>query len=341
MPADKQKHADLEARALELVLECQRAVTNDESALLAFKSRSPQHAQALDRAQQFLQLSRQVTPPARTIWSSLSYAIELQWARWSETRLSLAAPVALAASMVVAIIMVLNINAPDETALAQQAISPAVLQDYDTGWRERRNVTLQDGSSVWLDWRTSLRTEIGPDSRTVFLDRGTAAFKVVSEPDRPFFVISGDVQTEVTGTEFLVSRQSDEQLEVAVLEGQVIVSATNQGQQPINKEQVVKIENGFIGKVESRPADEIGQWRDGMLVFNGRPLLDALSRIQPYTRYALDTRQIADHPGEVSGVFFIDQADEALFAILQTHRIEYAVKDGNRLRLQQASLSRP
>ena len=44
--------------------------------------------------------------------------------------------------------------------------------------------------------------------------------------------------------------------------------------------------------------------------------------------------------GLVSGVFFIDQADEALITILETHRLE-ADQTGNQLRLRFALPRRP
>ena len=103
----------------------------------------------------------------------------------------------------------------------------------------------------------------------------------------------------------------------------------------------MRVDDGVMGAVAQRSLEEIGPWRDGMLIFDERPLLDALAALKPYTRYELDTSAIAAHAGRVSGVFFIEQAQDALLTILETHRIDIEQDGNTRLRLHPARPRRP
>lgn len=329
----------LDAQAFELV-ETHRRTPGPESlaALNAFRSRSSTHASAVRQAEQFLDLPRQIQRPRRTFFlQSVWFRLDLWWTRFAEHRVAASAAIAVLAGITTLWVLA---NRSEYAAPAIAAVE-STAETFSTGWRQQRELVLSDGSTVWLGWQTALAVELTPTQRHVSLSRGVAAFKVTGDPHRPFFVSAGSVRTRVTGTEFVVSRQHPSHVEVAVLEGQVKVLDPATGEATLNAAQTVSVNDGAMSAVTRRSPGEIGQWRDGMLVFNDRPLLDALSALAPYTRYQLDTSEIAGHSGLVSGVFFIDQADEALLTVLQAHRIQTDNAGGNRLRLRHARPQRP
>lgn len=208
-----------------------------------------------------------------------------------------------------------------------------VANTFSTGWKQQREVQLADGSTVWLDWNTHLIVELSSSERHARLERGSAAFQIRADTSHPFYVKSGDVVTRVTGTEFVVSRHDGDVVEVAVLEGEVRVSAGKDNETILGPAQVVSVRDSLVGRISKRSLAEIGQWRSGVLVFRERPVLEVLKTLTPYTQYIVDASAISDHKGRVSGTFFIDQADDALFTLLQVHRIDYEFAKGDKLQL--------
>lgn len=324
----------LTSQAIELLAAYRQAPSDrNREQLKAFHDVSPAHADALARAEQFLQLSGQLKTRRRSTPQTVWFYLEL-WALRLVGHHS-ALPITVASCF--ALLIVWNLATPQQDvslANRQPGASDAQPTHFETAWREQRSITLGDGSTVWLGWRTELDVDFSAARRTVRLHKGVAAFQVRSDPDRPFFVRARAVQTRVTGTEFVVDLQQSDKVAVSVVEGQVSVSGADLSEVMLGAEESVAVVNGLLATKEFRPQNQIGQWRDGMLVFEDEALLDVLGALQPYTRYQLNTSAISGHGGRVTGVFFIEQADEALFTLLETHRIDVDESDSNRLFLR-------
>ena len=87
------------------------------------------------------------------------------------------------------------------------------------------NLTLSDGSRVWLNAESSLRYPVAftGSVRNVEIT-GEAYFEVSKDPQRRFNVISGGLTTGVLGTHFNVNTYADEpSMKVTLLEGSVRV----------------------------------------------------------------------------------------------------------------------
>lgn len=88
---------------------------------------------------------------------------------------------------------------------------------------QRANITLPDGTRVWLNSHTELRygTEYGHKERLVELD-GEAYFEVAKDKNRRFVVRAGDLEVEALGTSFDVKAYKEDKTWVAtLLEGKV------------------------------------------------------------------------------------------------------------------------
>lgn len=145
---------------------------------------------------------------------------------------------------------------------------------YQTVKGENKKITLPDSTLVWLNANTRLEvlSDYAGDFRKVNLV-GEAYFQVRPDPERPFIITSGELQTKVLGTSFNVSAYpvlSD--IKVAVNTGKVSVSKGNQSLATLTPgkaihynrqtQQVMLIEEG--GATQS-------SWR------NGRVMLDDAS----------------------------------------------------------------
>ncbi|MBL8268484.1 FecR family protein [Steroidobacter sp.] len=97
-------------------------------------------------------------------------------------------------------------------------------QRYSTSIGEQRLIVLDDGSSVKLNTRSSIKIHFSEHERAVELSEGQALFVVAKDANRPFTVRSGEVQVRAVGTQFDVYRRSAGTT-VTVVEGQVVVAA--------------------------------------------------------------------------------------------------------------------
>ncbi|MEM1174701.1 MAG: FecR domain-containing protein [Pseudomonadota bacterium] len=306
-----------------------------DAELDAFRRSSRDHGDALEAAADYLRVARSVPRRPTTRLRRFRFGLQLWVARLTQP--PVAAAWALAVALGIAWLVILDAPSPPPGSTVVQ-IAPEI-QVYETGWRERKEVTLQDGSQVWMDWQTTVSSTFSGDSRRVNISRGSAAFKVTEDVSKPFYVAANDLVVRVTGTEFTVKVESENRVAVEVLEGSVRVRL-NDKEASLQAEQRLVSTPRSLGPVEHRPSNEIGRWRDGMLVFNQRPLIEALDALGQYLPYSIDTRDLVNGDREVTGVYFVDEAEKGLTAIIQSHRL-VATPDGQTLRIQDQLPQRP
>ncbi len=90
----------------------------------------------------------------------------------------------------------------------------------------QKQVTLSDNSKVWINSGTTLEYdgEVG-DNRIARLD-GEAYFKVAKGNEKSFIVKTSDTEIEVTGTEFNVKENADDNItHITLTEGSITVEA--------------------------------------------------------------------------------------------------------------------
>ena len=97
---------------------------------------------------------------------------------------------------------------------------------FETGIR-MDSLNLVDGSTIYLSPGTTIsyRENFNRKSRNVTLQKGNAFFKVAKNPDKPFIVESGELETKVLGTSFNILMHPNE-CKVTVHTGRVNVSSS-------------------------------------------------------------------------------------------------------------------
>lgn len=313
----------------------------------AWRKQSPAHERAAVQAEADWEVLGQVDDVPLSWLDSLKFAIQVRLARFAENPLRLAPTMGVAMVLVAAVYLSLDPTFRSKThsdavpgrAEAGSAVSP---ESYRTGRGRQRTLSLDDGSEVWLDWSTELTVSMTASERRVRLLRGKALFSVASDLYRPFSVASEGALATALGTQFVVHRLDDQTVEVQVLEGAVDVQAEGRGEPTrLGVANIVRVTDGEVGQVKSRPVVEIGAWRDGVLVFEKRPLIEVLETLQPYTSYQIDASDVFDSDRPVSGTFLLGKGDDALRAIMQSYRMTGEVQDRNRLVLRSMAPERP
>lgn len=186
---------------------------------------------------------------------------------WHSPRALLALAVAACIAILIAPTLILRIQADRVTGTAQIA-----------------SVGLPDGSTVTLAPDSAIRITYSEARREVRLLAGEAFFDVRRDAARPFSVLSGEAKAVVLGTAFDVLLR-EEGARVAVRRGHVRVERQTgdiSGAQNLRPGQWTDLSwSGAVSRGSHNPA-LAGAWRDRRLMFDDRPIAEALEDLRPW-----------------------------------------------------------
>jgi transmembrane sensor len=227
--------------------------------------------------------------------------------RWSRRGIGVAvASVALAACIAAAVIPSLLLR---------------LQSDYATGTAMLRTLDLPDGSRVTLAPSSAVAVAFGAGERRLRLLQGEAFFEVARDPERPFRVEAGVVQASALGTSFDV-RWDLPDVTVAVQEGTVQVDAPGVGRRVSEKlgaGQSVRIAPGDKVERGEDPPGVTAAWRKGQLLSQDRPLREAIDQLRRYYPGTIMVTDGALAERTVTGVYNLDDPEEALRGIVKAH----------------------
>ncbi|MBC8109652.1 MAG: FecR domain-containing protein [Verrucomicrobia bacterium] len=150
-------------------------------------------------------------------------------------------------------------------------------QTISTANAKQNQFTLADGSVIYLNAGSSFRfpKQFSGSTREVYLT-GEAFFKVAKNPEKPFIIHTGNLQTQVLGTSFNVQAYpNDSLIAVTVVSGKVSVSDSlasltlQPGGQALYRTHTRKLMGGSV-----QDAAEYQAWTSGKLVFDSKNMAE-------------------------------------------------------------------
>jgi transmembrane sensor len=157
----------------------------------------------------------------------------------------------------------------------------------NTGKNERRELILPDKSKVWLNQNTKLEYAYRDGIRKVSLS-GEAFFEVSKDPEHPFVISSGELETKVLGTSFNVrAYPGEEKVEVTVKTGRVEVVSTKAAKPEKielfpNDSGVFDAATEELAKTETSIA-KADSWKEGAVVYDqDTPLSEVLPTLERF-----------------------------------------------------------
>ena len=128
---------------------------------------------------------------------------------------------------------------------------------------------------------------------------GEAYFVIKKKPEtgEEFQIVTKDLSVTVLGTSFNVNTRND-QTEVLLEEGKVILAVANQKQTiDMNPGDLItysKKSNTLEENRNNAPALETAAWKEGSLIFNNSPLIEALFEIEDIygIRFVIETGEL-------------------------------------------------
>lgn len=193
---------------------------------------------------------------------------------------------------------------PNQVAVNEAASLTAVGRaDYVTGKGQKSIVDLPDGTRVTLDADSAVDVAFTGGRRDVRLLNGRAFFDVAHDRAHPFAVQAAGRVVTALGTQFDV-RLTPGAVRVVLAQGSVSVASGSTA--PLIKlapGQAFAAQDGAAGKVSTSDLAEDLAWKQAVVEFQDRPLSEAISVLNRYTRAQIvikDPKVAALH---ITGVF--------------------------------------
>ncbi len=301
----------------------------DQRHLTEWVEASPEHLKAYEAARRICAVvSQNAAHP--DIMAMRSVALSAQPPQRASRHLLTAAGLA-AAAVGLGYLMLVQSQNPAGTPL-HAALAPATPATgttvspnraiYRTQKGERSSVALPDGSAILLDTDSAVEVAYTDTERGVRLVRGQALFDVAKRRPLPFRVHAGSSIITAVGTEFdvrLCGSPDTPTVRVALLEGAVNVThATSLETASMVAGEVLQAPPSAPMRVRRGDPEVLASWRTGVLVFNDRPLGEAVEEMNRYTTQPIVLADESSRGLRVSGVFNTSDPEHFAETIAET-----------------------
>lgn len=150
---------------------------------------------------------------------------------------------------------------------------------------QRAKLTLQDGSTVWLNANSTLNypSKFVGKQRNVSIE-GEAFFDIAQDKKKPFVVSTKEVKMKVLGTQFNVhSYPETDYVRTDLVEGSVKVYTQNLEAEGVTlkpNEQITVAHGQMI--LNKTGNIDYFLWKDGIYAFENEKLIDIINKLQLY-----------------------------------------------------------
>lgn len=227
---------------------------------------------------------------------------------------------------------------------------------YTSQLGKNSTFTLDDGSLITLNSNSKVKVSFSNQSRHVNLIKGEAQFDVAKDIYRPFTVTSGAKSFTALGTIFNIQKNNELDMELIVSEGEVLIAGSNIATSLLaevikretakhnspaiitDNEQAIII-NAKQKTVKSLPPQQLQQslaWQQGMLVFHGEPLLDALKEVSRYTNVQFEITDEKINQIRIAGSYKTGDVKSLLTALESNFDISYKFNATNSVQLSKS-----
>lgn len=184
---------------------------------------------------------------------------------------------------------------------------------------QRAEITLGDGTKVWLNAKTTLTfpTQFSENAREVELD-GEGFFDVAADKSKPFIVNTARYDVKVWGTRFNLKSYSDAgNFETSLLEGSVEV--LKQGSSTgimLKPDERVSLRDGRMVISPILHMDDF-LWKEGILSFNNVPFTELINQLELYFDLEIDVTNNRILNYHCTGKFRTKDGVEHILKVLQ------------------------
>lgn len=208
---------------------------------------------------------------------------------------------------------------------------PSQLQTVAVPAGQRAEITLADGTKVWLNARSTLTyaANFGKNSRNVELD-GEAYFEVAKNARIPFYVNTEHNKIKVVGTSFNVSAyKGSNEFETTLVEGIVDVYPRDDDKviARLTKDQFLAASGSNYEKKYLHSYDFL-RWKEGLYCFDDTPFKSLLDKLEKYynVKIRVERPDILDY--QCTGKFKENDGVEHILKVIQKdHTFAYTINE--------------
>lgn len=214
---------------------------------------------------------------------------------------------------------------PEESSINQTIFTPE---------GQRAELTLSDGTKVWLNAKSTLifPDKFSGEERNVKLV-GEAYFDVAHDEKKQFVVEAQDYKIKVLGTEFNVRSYPQIGLfETSLIKGSVkITSADDIDQLTLVPGDIIFSEKGILSRSNIEDYDMLA-WKDGILTFKDLQLKEILDKLSLYYDVEFTVKNKSVLEDRYTGKFWIkDGVDQVLRVLGIYNKFSYTKDELNHI----------
>lgn len=184
---------------------------------------------------------------------------------------------------------------------------------------QRAEITLADGTQVWLNAKTTLSfpTQFLGNEREVKLD-GEGFFDVTHNKSKPFVVKTSGYNVKVWGTKFnLIAYSGEKNFETSLLEGAVEVLKEGSSHGILLKpNEQVKFNNNRLVISSVNDMDQF-LWREGIISFDNAYFTELINKLELYFDLQIEIRDTKALNYRFTGKFRMKDGVEHILKVLQ------------------------
>lgn len=205
----------------------------------------------------------------------------------------------------------------------QYTSADTVLNTLDVPAGENYQLTLSDGTEVWLNAATRLRFpfHFGGANREVYVE-GEAYFKVAANAQHPFIVHTSLTSVQVLGTAFNINTYQSGTVKTALVSGSVITRDKKNGQPQALRPGIQADYTAGQGFVTSHfDEEDILAWRSGVYFYHRMPLATLLSEASRFYGIRFVLQKETASTQMVTGLMDRNRLDDFLSDLATTAHI--------------------
>ena len=201
----------------------------------------------------------------------------------------------------------------------------------DVPYGERSQITLYEGTKVWLNSGTKFRYPVAfsKETRDVFIE-GEAYFDVAKDAKHPFVVRAGQLKIQVLGTRFNVcAYANDDEFTTTLDEGSVnAVNTTNSRNVILNPGEQVILNRETNGLKRLQVNSQLyTSWKENLLKYENAPFEEVIKKMERW----YDVKIVVDKAINTKERYTMTIKTESLREMLQlvskTTKLKYEIKE--------------
>jgi len=161
-------------------------------------------------------------------------------------------------------------------------------QKVYTPYGGKTNITLPDGSSVWINSGSELIYPVKFEQERVVELKGEAYFDVVKMKS-PFLVKGNFGQVKVLGTQFNVKAYENEPFQTTLVSGLVTFRTKNGNEQELQPGTQIYQDNEKF-RIRTVETELITSWKEGKLIFRDEPLINMISQLERWYNVQIELK---------------------------------------------------